>query len=183
MRSLPGPKRGEVRNEEPAADSISTIETELLTLVRHLETHGRKSSLYVEVDRAGYLALRTLERLGPLHTNALAEALQLDASTVTRQVTALASSGFVERQPDPADGRSSNLAVTSAGRHIMQDVERERKSVLDDMFSDWGEDERRDLGRVLTKLNISLIDQVAAFRERTGPPDRAQKAPKGADRS
>ena len=37
------------------------VELELLKLVRHLETFGRKSSLYQEVDRAGYLALRTLD--------------------------------------------------------------------------------------------------------------------------
>jgi hypothetical protein len=41
-------------------DSISVIEIELLTLVRQLDTLGRKGSLYVQVDRAGYLALRTL---------------------------------------------------------------------------------------------------------------------------
>jgi DNA-binding MarR family transcriptional regulator len=153
---------------EKAVDSISVIEMELMTLVRQLDTLGRKGSLYVQVDRAGYLALRTLERLGPIRTNALAEALHLDASTVTRQVTALVSGGFVERRPDPADGRSSTLAITSEGRRIMRAVEGERRRVLNEMFSDWAEDERRDLGRVLTKLNVSLIDRVAILREQPG---------------
>ena len=70
-------------------DSIGVIELELLKLVRHLETFGRRSSLYLEVDRAGYLALRMLEAMGPVSTKALAGALNLDASTVTRQITAL----------------------------------------------------------------------------------------------
>jgi len=153
---------------DKAVDSISVIEMELMTLVRQLDTFGRKGSLYVQVDRAGYLALRTLERLGPVRTNALAETLHLDASTVTRQVTALVAGGFVERRPDPADGRSSTLALTSEGRRIMRAVERERRRVLNEMFSDWAEDERRDLGRVLTKLNVSLIDRVAMLREQPG---------------
>ncbi len=152
-----------------AADSISVIEMELMTLVRQLDTLGRKGSLYVQVDRAGYLALRTLERLGPVRTNTLAEALHLDASTVTRQVTALVAGGFVERRPDPADGRSSTLALTSGGRRIMRAVERERRRVLNEMFCDWSEDERRDLGRVLTKLNVSLIERVATLREQGSP--------------
>lgn len=146
---------------EPAGDSVGTIEMELMTLVRHLETLGRKSSLYARVDRAGYLALRTLDRLGPIHTNVLARTLHLDASTVTRQVTALERSGFVARRPDPTDGRSSSLVLTADGRRTMRCVERDRRRVLRELFGDWTEDERRDLGRVLTKLNISLIDKVA----------------------
>jgi DNA-binding MarR family transcriptional regulator len=153
-----------------APDSISVIEIELLTLVRQLDTLGRKGSLYLRVDRAGYLALRTLERLGPVRTNELAEALHLDASTVTRQVTALAAGGFVARRPDPADGRSSILVVTTEGRRIMRTVERERRVVLQELFSDWAEDERRDLGRVLTKLNISMGDRMARRREQPGSP-------------
>jgi DNA-binding MarR family transcriptional regulator len=155
-----------------AADSISVIEIELMTLVRQLDTLGRKGSLYVQVDRAGYLALRTLERLGPVRTNALAEALHLDASTVTRQVTALVAGGFVARRPDPADGRSSTLVLTADGKRIMRVVERDRRVVLHELFNDWTEGERRDLGRVLTKLNISLGDRVARLREQSAAGDR-----------
>ncbi len=166
MPSLSGRERRAIRTTESAVDSIGTIEMELLTLVRHLETLGRKSSLYVEVDRAGYLALRTLDQLGPVPTNTLAEALQLDASTVTRQVNALVTSGFVERRPNPADGRSSSLSLTRTGLRTMREVERERHRMLKDMVSDWDEAERRDLGHALTKLNLSLIDQVAGLNPR-----------------
>jgi len=155
-----------------AADSISVIEIGLMTLVRQLDTLGRKGSLYVQVDRAGYLALRTLERLGPVRTNALAEALHLDASTVTRQVTALVAGGFVARRPDPADGRSSTLVLTADGKRIMRVVERDRRVVLHELFNDWTEGERRDLGRVLTKLTISLGDRVAGLREQSAAGDR-----------
>jgi DNA-binding MarR family transcriptional regulator len=147
-----------------ATDSISVIELELLTLARQLDTLARKGSLYVRVDRSGYVALRTLERLGPVRTNELADELHLDASTVTRQVTALVAGGFVARRPDPADGRSSTLVLTAEGRRIMGVVERDRRVVLHELFSDWAEGERRDLGRVLTKLNISLGDRVARLR-------------------
>jgi DNA-binding MarR family transcriptional regulator len=147
---------------DTAADPILIIELELLTLVRLLETFGRKSSLYVRVDRAGYLALRTLERLGAAHTNALAEALHLDASTVTRQVTALVGSGLVARRPNPADRRSSTLSLTAEGRRIMHEVEDERQRVLREIFGDWDEADRADAARVLTKLNGSLVDKFAS---------------------
>ncbi len=146
------------------ADPIPIIELELLTLVRLLETFGRKSSLYVRVDRAGYLALRTLERLGAAHTSALAEALHLDASTVTRQVTALVGSGLVARRPNPSDGRSSTLSLTSEGRRTMHEVEHERQRILREVFGDWDEAERAEAARVLTRLNGSLVDKFASSR-------------------
>ena len=100
-------------------DTIGIIELELLKLVRHLETFGRRSSLYLHIDRAGYLALRTIEDLGPLSTKALATALNLDASTVTRQIAALEAGGFVDRRPDPNDRRSSTILLTAEGRQMM----------------------------------------------------------------
>jgi hypothetical protein len=44
----------------------------------------------------------------------------------------------------------------------MRDVEHERQRVLREMFSDWGEAERADAARMLTKLNGSLVDKFAS---------------------
>jgi DNA-binding MarR family transcriptional regulator len=139
-------------------DTIGVIELELLKLVRHLETFGRRSSVYLHVDRAGYLALRTIEDLGPLSTKALARALNLDASTVTRQVTALEGGGFVERRLDPSDRRSSTITLTAEGRHMMDGVEQERRQGIEGLVDDWGDEEKVSLGRALIRLNSSLVE-------------------------
>ncbi len=159
MKSLPVPVEGPIGTTDP----IRTIELELLTLARNLETLGRRSSLYRQVDRSGYVALRTLDRIGPVPTTALAEALALDASTVTRQVAALERSGLVERRPNPTDRRSSNLSITPHGRRVMQEVERARRNVLGELFDEWSEADREGLGRALTHLNLSLGDRVTAL--------------------
>ena len=86
------------------ADAIGAIELELIKLVRNLETFARRGSLYVRVDRAGYLAMRVLDGLGPASTNALAQALRLDASTVTRQIAAL-ERGELDERPSAGSGR------------------------------------------------------------------------------
>ena len=145
-------------------DTIGVIELELLKLVRHLETFGRRSSLYLHIDRAGYLALRTLADLGPLSTKALATALNLDASTVTRQVAALESGGFVDRRPDPNDRRSSTILLTADGRRMMGGVEQERRQGIEALVDAWGEGERTLLGRVLNKLNASLLQNGRSAR-------------------
>jgi DNA-binding MarR family transcriptional regulator len=143
------------------ADPIGVIELELMKLVRHLETFGRRSSLYAQAGRAGYLVLRMLEGLGPATTNALASALRLDASTVTRQITALERQGLVERRINPADGRSSTIFLTAEGHQSMCDVQQERRRRIEALVSDWADTEQTDLGTALTRLNASLAESVA----------------------
>ena len=146
-------------------DTIGVIELELLKLVRHLETFGRRSSLYREVDRAGYLVLRTLEATGPVSTKALATALNLDASTVTRQITALESAGFVERRPDPSDRRSSTIILTVEGQRTMAGVQRDRRQGMEALVGDWAERDQVNLGRALCRLNISLLESGRASKD------------------
>jgi DNA-binding MarR family transcriptional regulator len=143
------------------ADAIGVIEVELIKLVRHLETFGRRSSLYVRVDRAGYLAMRVLDDLGPASTNALAQALHLDGSTVTRQIAPLERTGLIERRPDPADGRSSIIAMTAEGRRVMGEVESERRRCIEALVSGWDCAEQAGLAAALTRLNSSLVESVA----------------------
>jgi DNA-binding MarR family transcriptional regulator len=154
------PGGGPSGDRRSGADAIAIIELELMKLVRHLETFGRRCSLYVRVDRAGYLAMRMLDALGPVNTNTLAHALRLDASTVTRQVTALEGQGFVERRANPADGRSSTIALTTQGRDSMRAVEQERRRNIEALVSDWDSVEQIDLGLALTRLNVSLAAGV-----------------------
>jgi DNA-binding MarR family transcriptional regulator len=138
------------------ADAIGAIELELIKLVRHLETFARRSTLYARVDRAGYLALRVLDGMGPVSINALAHALHLDASTVTRQVAALERSGYVERRRDPADGRSATIALTAAGRSSMDEVALQRRRGIEDLVRDWGGTDQVGLAAALVRLNSSL---------------------------
>ena len=141
-------------------DDLDVVELELLKLVRHLETFGRKSSLYQEVDRAGYIALRTLDGLGPSCINRLAQELHLDSSTVTRQVGVLESGGLVTRHVDPNDGRSWLIDLTSRGRKAMRTVERGRHHAIDSMLRGWPTEEVHDLARMITKLNLALFDSM-----------------------
>ena len=163
------PAEGQSAEGQSGADAIAIIELELMKLVRHLETFGRRCSLYVRVDRAGYLAMRMLDALGPVNTNTLAHALRLDASTVTRQVTALEGQGFVERRANPSDGRSSTIALTTLGRDSMRAVEQERRRNIEALVSDWDSVEQIDLGVALTRLNASLAASV------TEPDDLRQR--------
>jgi DNA-binding MarR family transcriptional regulator len=144
-----------------APDAIGIIELELMKLVRHLDTFGRRGSLYVRVDRAGYLAMRMLDSLGPVPVNALAQSLSLDSSTVTRQVTALAAQGLVQRCANPADGRSSTIVLTPEGHAAMREVEQARRRNIEALVCDWDNAGQCDLGAVLARLNQALVRNEA----------------------
>jgi len=42
-------------------------------------------------------------------------------------------------------GRSSLLVLTQGGRQVMRRVEQQRSQVLQEMFKEWGDGDRRDL--------------------------------------
>ena len=60
-------------------------------------------------------ALATVERSGPLTPSELADAERVRRPTVTRMLGHLEDDGLISRTPDPADGRSTLVAVTPAG--------------------------------------------------------------------
>jgi DNA-binding MarR family transcriptional regulator len=139
-----------------AGDPVDVIETEMTRLARTIAMLARPPEAEAGVDRAGYLLLRTLERIGPASINTIAAAIGLDGSTVTRQVSTMKELGLVERQVNPGDRRSCIISPTAAGRAIMRQMRRQRRTNLDSVTSDWSEDDRTTLGRLLAKLNDSI---------------------------
>src|SRR4051812_26042128 len=102
------------------AAAVAHLEPQLAVLARRLEHTSRRSATFRRLGRAGCLLARTIEAGGPLTVNRLAQTLGLDGSTVTRQVAALADRGFVNRRPDPDDGRAIVVSLSPAGRREME---------------------------------------------------------------
>ena len=72
-----------------------------------------------ELDKAGikttqYSLLTHLVKLGPIRPGDLAQAMTMDASTLTRNVKPLVAAGWVELGAGP-DGRSRLVGLTAAG--------------------------------------------------------------------
>lgn len=138
-------------------DSVEVIETEMTRLARTLAVLARHAEPELKLDRAGYLLLRTLDRIGPASINTLAAAVGLDASTVTRQVATMKELGLVERKTNPGDRRSCIISPTDEGTELMRTMCRERRTSLNNVVGDWADEERSMLGRLLAKLNDSIV--------------------------
>jgi DNA-binding MarR family transcriptional regulator len=75
-------------------------------------------------------ALATIERHGPLTPSELAEIERVKRPTVTRTLGCLEREGLVQRTPDPADGRSSLVAINSAGRERLRRLRGRKNAYL-----------------------------------------------------
>jgi DNA-binding MarR family transcriptional regulator len=156
--------------DRPQAECLPRIETEMAVLARSLELLRRRGRIHPDLDRAGYLLLRTLDETGPLSIHSLAERVGLDGSTVTRQVATLLRGGLAERRVDPGDRRSCQVTPSDRGRRLMGEVQRRRTERFQELLTGWTEQERADLGRILAKLNRSISATVLpAAAEPTEP--------------
>jgi len=71
-----------------------------------------------DVAWSAHVVLARLATEGPLRAGELAELIQSDPSTVSRQVASIVKAGLVKREADPDDGRASLLVLTEEGRRV-----------------------------------------------------------------
>ncbi|MFC8301572.1 MarR family winged helix-turn-helix transcriptional regulator [Micromonospora orduensis] len=141
--------------------TLGRIETEVALLMRFGEATRRATGTaeHRVLDRAAYVILRHLADAGPQNVSALAARLNLDGSTVTRQVSALQRDGLIVRAPDPTDGRGTVISPTPAGLQRMAAVQAARTRLYGDMLSDWSPEDRSTLAALLGRLNQALINR------------------------
>ena len=85
---------------------------------------------------------------------ALAQAARLDKSTMVVALDALEAEGLVERRPDPKDRRARIVVPTEAGRELLARAEGVVLGVEDEVLADLGDEERRALRGLLTRLVV-----------------------------
>lgn len=131
----------------------------LLHLVRQ---HAPRA--HPQVDPMSYPLMFTLwarER----RLSDLAEAIHLDTSTVSRQVSHLVDLGMVRRSPDPDDGRAQLLALTDDGVDLLLRLRSSRDTWLATLLDDWADD---DMARFTTYLE-RFADALEARVGRASP--------------
>ena len=131
-------------------------------LARTLERVARGGGRRHHLERSWYLLLRTMARIGPAPVSALARALGLDPSTVTRQLAAMVADGLVVRRTDDRDRRSTIIALSDHGRRRMEATRRQRCRTLEELLRDWTPAEQHVLGALLGKLNRTIGDSGGA---------------------
>jgi DNA-binding MarR family transcriptional regulator len=114
-----GKIRDRMAQTSQARDVFAAI-VAVFRAIDHVHSSGALATRAgVELDRGLHPVLATIGADGPIRSTALAEALALSPSTVSRHVARLEQMGVVERLPDRADARASLVVLTESGRQAL----------------------------------------------------------------
>ena len=140
-------------HEEPESPEEAVIVL-LMQAGRRLRTRHPED----QVDPSTFPLAKQLMCHDGLRLSDLAAKVELDASTVSRQIKQLEDKGIVERTPDPDDGRASLIRITPHGQQIMQAGFRRRFERIKSVLEPWSERDRDRLQELLTRLASDLRD-------------------------
>ena len=104
-------------------------------------------------------ALASIEAHGPVTPSELASCERVQRPTITRVLTRLAELELIERAADPADGRSTLISITPAGRSLLEDLRGRRDAFLADRLSKLSTEDRAVLDRASEVLESLLEDE------------------------
>jgi DNA-binding MarR family transcriptional regulator len=142
-------------------DRLTSSVAQLVRTGRHVSVRAA-TQLYGELPSFGWAMLIPLERDGDQRCSALAAQVGVDVSVASRQLAVLERLGYVERRPDPQDGRASLLRLTDAGSAALAATRAHRGEWALAALAAWDESE----ARVLTEL----LDRLVADLETAGQP-------------
>jgi DNA-binding MarR family transcriptional regulator len=108
-----------------------------------------------DVEWSAHMVLKCVANLGPIRAGGIAEHLQSDPSTVSRQVASLVKDGLLERRADPLDGRASLLVLTDKADAVLADHDEIRLDYFARMLDGWDSRELEDFARQLAKFTTA----------------------------
>lgn len=154
LRRDAGGMTGPSRSSD-ADSAVAAVEGELSTLFNRVRAAMRSYAerLHPELTPLGYKTLSALERRGPVHSGALAELLEMDKSALSRQITALDRLGFLERAPDPRDGRATILSVTPQTAERLREIRSSNQALMHEELRSWDLAEVELFAELLHRIN------------------------------
>jgi DNA-binding MarR family transcriptional regulator len=109
------------------------------------------------VTQSELAALRSVGRYGPLTFGDLATRLGLDRTTVSRLAASLQEQALITREADEHDKRKAWLAVTPAGRALLDGLNGVSRQYYEVATSEWTAEERAAAGAMLDRLRHDLL--------------------------
>ncbi len=105
-----------------------------------------------DVEWSSHVLLKCIANEGQMRASAVAECLQSDPSTVSRQVASLVKDGLLERRADPDDGRASLLVLTTKADAVLAEHDRIRLEYFAQMLDGWTDADLRRFASLLSRF-------------------------------
>jgi DNA-binding MarR family transcriptional regulator len=154
--SVPG-----VERDTPAQEVLEGVSS-LIRAVRCIE--HRHLWPDVGLRRADASVLKVLAKDGEQRGGEIAAKLGVDASVVSRQLSALESDGLVSRRPDPADARVSLVQLSTVGRARLDALYAGYARQLRAALADWDDDEMAAAAEALRRVAAAVTEAATSVR-------------------
>jgi DNA-binding MarR family transcriptional regulator len=120
----------------------------------------------------------------PVTVKTVAQALELDHSTVSRLLSEVEGDGLVTRSPHPTDRRSTVLSLTAEGARVIEGFEQARLTFLGGLLRDWSTQDIDTLATLMMRLADTAHERTseAAGLIQQGMADSFAEAPGASDR-
>jgi DNA-binding MarR family transcriptional regulator len=132
-------------------DRLTSSVAQLVRTGRHVSVRAA-TKLYGDLPSFGWAMLVPLQQEGDQRCSALAHQLGVDVSVASRQIAVLERLGYVERRPDPQDGRASLISLTPSGTEALAAARALRAEWSLTALAGWDEADARQLTDLLDRL-------------------------------
>jgi len=134
------------------------VDYELTRLLRRSRARGLRlaAELDQSLDFTSYLVLMAIyDRRDGVRGADLAESFGVHKSTISRSISTLERLGFVERVPDPDDGRAQLLTPSAEAARKIDGIRERSHGWLADVLDEWSAEERHDFAAGLARFNAA----------------------------
>ncbi|MBM7503455.1 MarR family winged helix-turn-helix transcriptional regulator [Agromyces aurantiacus] len=140
-------------------DEIASVEEQLRLLFVRVRAVWKEAAAAVHPDLqpVGYKILSALVRRGPMHAGAIADALEIDKSVVSRQVKHLEQLGLASVISDPNDGRARVVQPTEQAIESVGQKGSRMQRQLYAKLRDWSAEDVERLARLLGRLTDEVV--------------------------
>ena len=147
---------GRMEERRDQDEMLETLVREQMLLTRFALQGVAPKDREVPLDRSAVILLSRLRAQGPMTVAELADAFDMDVSTIHRQTTAAMKSELLERIPDPDGGIARKLRPTEEGvRRLTAELEA-RKDGFARILEDWSEGEVLQFVDYLRRYNEAI---------------------------
>lgn len=138
----------------------------LRQLSRRVSQHFDRIVGSVGLKTTQYSLLSHVVKLGPIRPGELASRMEMEASTLTRNLQPLVAQGWVQVGPGD-DGRSRFVEVTAAGRDKRSEAQREWKRAQNTLNARLGEANVVRLHALIDECLLLMNDAPASKADQT----------------
>lgn len=119
-----------------------------------------RAGVTLDADLCQYLVHVDLR--GPIGVLELAELVDQNHPKVSRTLARLEQLGLVERADAAHDRRIKTASVTAEGHRVVEAINRGRRRLLDEAFTDWPEPDRVALARLTRRFADTIFTLIDA---------------------